>query len=67
MEAIYGFDVAPADALARAARRAGRHRAPVVGVIGTCQRLEIPSLEEGFAEVRRVEEGVPRRLGAADR
>ena len=51
----YWLDVRPADALARNAGRAGRAVIPVPAILGTYKRLEVPSLEEGFDEVWRVE------------
>jgi predicted kinase len=50
----YWFDVPLGDALARNARREGRHLVPAKGVAGTWKRLEPPSLDEGFAELWRV-------------
>jgi predicted kinase len=47
----YLVEVDVADALARNARRAGRERVPVSGVVGTSRRLQRPTLEEGFDEL----------------
>ncbi len=49
------LDVRPRDAIARNAARAGRARVPVPAILGTYKRLEVPSAEEGFWEVWRVE------------
>jgi predicted kinase len=49
------LDVRPRDAIARNAARSGRARVPVPAILGTYKRLEIPSFEEGFAELWRVE------------
>jgi predicted kinase len=47
----YLVEVDVADALARNARRAGRERVPVAGVVGTSRRLQRPTPEEGFDEL----------------
>ncbi|HEY7618891.1 MAG TPA: ATP-binding protein [Solirubrobacteraceae bacterium] len=47
----YLVEVDMADALARNARRAGRERVPVSGVMGTSRRLQRPTPEEGFDEL----------------
>ena len=51
----YWLDVRPRDALARNAARAGRAMIPVRAILGTYKRLEVPSLDEGFDDVWRVE------------
>ena len=48
------FDAAPADALARNARRSGRAHVPVTAILGTHKRLVVPRPEEGFDAVWRV-------------
>jgi predicted kinase len=48
------FDVQPREAIARNTGRAGRARIPVRGILGTYRRLEPPTDEEGFDEVRRI-------------
>jgi hypothetical protein len=46
----YLFVVPVAAALARNARREGRARVPVKGVLGTLKRFEPPDPGEGFAQ-----------------
>jgi len=45
----YFFETALKDALGRNNRREGRHRVPAPAVIATFRRLQIPTLQEGFA------------------
>jgi hypothetical protein len=61
-------DVAPSEALARNARRPPERRIPVVGILGTCKRLEPPTLDEGFDEVwiARHDPGIGWRLEPSD-
>ncbi len=47
----YFFETDLAAALARNAARLGKENIPVVGVKGTYNKLEIPTLEEGFDEL----------------
>jgi predicted kinase len=47
----YLVEVDVADALARNARRTGRERVAVAGVVGTSRRLQRPTPEEGFDEL----------------
>ncbi len=53
---VVGFwlEALPAEAIARNARREGRERIPIPGVLGTYKRLELPSVAEGFDAVFRV-------------
>ena len=51
----YWFDTRPADAIERNARRSGRARVPVVGILGTYKRLVPPQPEERFDGTFRVE------------
>ena len=50
----FWHEALPREALARNARREGRERIPVPGVLGTYKRLQVPSLDEGFDAVFRV-------------
>lgn len=50
----FWLEALPREALARNARREGRERIPVPGVLGTYKRLQVPSLDEGFDAVFRV-------------
>ncbi len=50
----YYFDTAPADALRRNRLREGAARVPDVAIFATLKRLEPPSLDEGFDELRFV-------------
>ena len=47
----YFFETDLAAALERNAARLGKENSPVVGVKGTYNKLEIPTLEEGFDEL----------------
>ena len=47
----YFFQATTREAIARNAKRAGAAKIPVVGILGTYNRLEEPSLEEGFDEL----------------
>jgi predicted kinase len=53
--AAYWFDVHPGDAITRNAGREGRARVPVQAILGTYKRLSIPTREEGFDDVWRVQ------------
>ena len=50
----YYFDVSTTEALARNEQRSEGRRVPISGLLGTWKRLEVPTLEEGFAELFRV-------------
>ncbi len=50
----YLFEVPATEALARNARRQGRERIVVKGVLGTRKRLEPPTAAEGFSALHRV-------------
>ncbi len=62
----YVFETDVGAALARNAARTGRQRIPDRGVLGTRKRLQVPTLEEGFASVHRVVLG-PGGFGAPER
>ena len=47
----YFFEATTREAIARNAKRTGTAKIPVVGILGTYNRLEEPSLEEGFDEL----------------
>ncbi len=51
----YWLDVRPRDAIARNAARPERSRVPVKAILGTYKRLEVPSRDEGFAELWHVD------------
>ncbi len=48
----YYFHSTVGEALVRNARRKGKARVPEKGIFGTRKRLQVPSLEEGFDELR---------------
>lgn len=50
----YYFVATVGEALVRNARRTGKARIPERGIFGTRKRLQVPSLEEGFDELRRI-------------
>lgn len=50
----YFFDVTVGEAARRNAQRLGKQRVPDRAIYGTHQRLEPPSLDEGFDEIFRV-------------
>ena len=50
----YYFIATTREAIARNARRTGRARIPVVGILGTYKRLEAPVKGEGFDELFHV-------------
>lgn len=50
----FWLEALPRETIARNARRQGRERIPVPGVLGTYKRLQVPSLAEGFDAVFRV-------------
>lgn len=51
----YYFDTGIAEALERNSLRQGKECIPVIGIIGTANKMEIPSFEEGFDELYLVE------------
>lgn len=51
----YFFETRAADAVRRNAERAEEERVPPVGIYAASKRLEVPSWEEGFDELYRVE------------
>ena len=53
----YGFRSAVEDCVRRNEGRAAGHRVPLVGVLATHAKLEVPSFEEGFDELRYVRIG----------
>lgn len=53
--ACYFFATDPKAAFARNRRRAGKAVIPAGGLFGTAKRLQLPSLEEGFDALFRVE------------
>lgn len=50
----YFFEATPREAIGRNKGRAPRDRIPVVGILGTYKRVEVPRKEEGFDELYRV-------------
>ncbi len=50
----YFFEASPREAIGRNKHRPRWEQVPVVGILGTYKRLEVPALEEGFAELYRV-------------
>lgn len=50
----YYFESNPVEASRRNARRPGQYRVPAKAIFATRKRLEIPSLAEGFDELRYV-------------
>jgi predicted kinase len=61
----YFFATDPRAAFARNQRREGRAVVPPAGLFGTQKRLQLPTLEEGFARVDRVEIVEPRGFRVA--
>jgi len=51
----YYFSVSLGEALARNEKRAGKENIPVAAVITTHKKLEVPSYEEGFDKLYKVE------------
>jgi predicted kinase len=50
----YFFDIPVRDALARNAMRKEEQRVPIPGIYGTAKRMQPPTLNEGFDQLRRV-------------
>ena len=53
----YYFETRPREAIGRNHQRPHRESVPVVGILGTYKRLEVPRKEEGFGELYRVQIG----------
>lgn len=51
----YYFHSTAGEAIARNQGRAVREQIPVVGILGTYRRLEVPRRQEGFSVIHRVE------------
>ena len=51
----YYFHATPGDAIARNQGRAAPEQIPVIGILGTYRRLELPRRQEGYSAIHRVE------------
>lgn len=51
----YYFEISMGEAIRRNARRFGKARIPAKGIGGTRKRLEVPTLEEGFEQIYKVQ------------
>ena len=51
----YYFRSQPEETIARNNQRTGRTRIPEKGILGTYKRLRVPTVEEGFDELYRVQ------------
>lgn len=50
----YFFETSLADAVRRNNQRGGKQKIPVPAIAGTLQKLQVPTLEEGYDEVHKV-------------
>lgn len=51
----YFFDSTPSQALGRNELRSVPDRVPIVGILGTKRRLQVPLIEEGYSALYRVQ------------
>lgn len=51
----YYFRSQPTEAIVRNNQRTGKARTPEKGILGTYKRLRVPTMEEGFDELYRVQ------------
>ena len=50
----YFFETSLTDAIRRNHQRAGKQKIPVPAIAGTLRKLQVPTLEEGYDEIRKV-------------